>query len=182
MINWLDIVILFLLAYSAVMGWKQGLVRQLVDVAGVIVAYFAALRYSRDFMLLIDGFIPFFRWMPDFLDQPTMFGVTLGDIVLRLIGFFLLYFLVRLLFTMAGGMLHSLFSLPVLSTLNRLSGTVLGITKGLLFGLILVAVGSLLNTPFWDKSMQGSVIATYVMEIWPVVYEQMTHFLLNGAS
>jgi uncharacterized membrane protein required for colicin V production len=182
MMNWLDIALLSLLGLTAAIGWRRGLVLQLFDVASVIVAYVVALRFGRDFVFVLDTYIPVFRWLPRLMDNPTPFGFTLGDVVVRLIGFLLLFFLVRLLFRVVGGMMHSIFSLPVLGTVNALGGMVFGLLKGLLLGLILVAVGQLLETSFWASSLQESSLATFIMEIWPVIYEQMVLFLINGTS
>ncbi|MBS3885768.1 MAG: CvpA family protein [Dethiobacter sp.] len=179
MSNWLDILIIMILLFSAVMGWRRGLVRQFFDVAAVLASYLVALSYGSQFILLLDSYLPIFRWLPDWANNPTPFGFVLGDILLRLFGFALLFFLVRLLFRIMAGMAHSLFSLPVLGTVNALGGFGLGLLKGLLFALILVAVANLIGTPFWEKALQSSFVASHIMEIWPVVYQQMLHFLMR---
>jgi uncharacterized membrane protein required for colicin V production len=180
--NWLDLTLLAFMAVTAAMGWKRGIIRQLFDVAAFAGSYIVALLYSRPFVELLNNYFPLFRWLPDALNQPTLFGVSLGEILIRLAGFLLLYLLVRFTLQLIGGMMHEVFSLPVLGIVNRVCGATLGILKGILLGLILVAVARLLGTPFWVQSLRESVLASYVMEVWPAVYEQMVHFLLITTS
>ncbi|MBS4008919.1 MAG: CvpA family protein [Clostridium sp.] len=177
--NWLDIVIIVILLFSAIMGWRRGLVRQFFDVAAVLAAYFVALRYGSQFIILLDSYLPFFRFLPAWINNPTPFGFVLGDLLLRLLGFALLFFLVRLFFRLLAGMAHSFFSLPVLGTVNALGGLGLGLLKGILFALILVAVVNLIGTPFWEKALQNSLAASHIIDAWPVVYQQMLHFLMR---
>jgi membrane protein required for colicin V production len=182
MMSWLDLLILSLVIFSAVMGWRRGLVRQLFDLVSVIASYIVALRYGTEFILLIDSYIPLFRWLPEWLNDPTPFGFALGDLVLRLLGFFVVYSLVRLLFRAVGELMHGIFSLPVLGTANGFGGMVLGALKGFLLVLLLVAVAQLIGTPFLEKTLRESTAASYIVSIWPVVYEQMVNIFLNEAT
>lgn len=182
MSGWLDLLILSLVAVSAAVGWRRGLVRQFFDVVAVVASYVVALRYGREFILLIDSYVPLFRWLPVWLDYPTPFAFTLGDILLRLFGFFVLYALTRLVFRLLAEFAHSIFSLPLLGTANCLGGLAFGMLKGLLLSLILVAVAQLIGTPFWQRSLRESLAASYIIEIWPVVYQQMVRFLVAEAN
>jgi len=175
--NWLDILIIIMLFFSAIMGWRRGLVRQFFDVVAVFASYLVALRYGNQFIVLLDSYLPVSHWLPAWANNPTQFGFALGDILLRIFGFVLLFFLVRLLFRLVAGMAHSLFSLPVLGTVNALGGLGLGLFKGLLLALLLVAVANLIGTPFLEKALHNSLAASYIMDIWPVAYQQMLHFL-----
>lgn len=176
--NWLDILIVIILLFSAFMGWRRGLVRQFFDVVAVFASYLVALRYGSQFIVLLNSYLPFFHWLPAWLNDPTPFGFVLGEILLRLFGFALLFFLVRMFFRLLAGMAHSIFSLPVLGTVNALGGLGLGLLKGVLLVLIIVAVANLIGTPFWQKALQNSLAASQIMDIWPVVYQQMLHFLV----
>jgi len=179
MINWLDIAILVILFYSAGMGWKRGLVRQFFDVAAVVASYFAALRYGGEFMAFLTGYIPLEQWFPRWFNTVLPAGIFLGDAVIRLVGFVVLFVLVRIVFKAASKVLHGIFSLPLLGTVNGLGGMALGFAKGAILTLILVAVLSLLSTPFWARILEDSVIATSVQYWWPLVYKQMVDILMK---
>ena len=178
--NWLDIVLVAVLFITITSGWRRGLIRQLFDVTTVFASYIVALRYGTPFVLLLDKYVaPLAEWLPTWFSEATPLGFALGEIILRLIGFFILFFLVRLVFRLVGGLLHEIFCLPILGTINGLGGSLLGLIKGLLFMLIIVAVGQLIHTPFWQQSLQQSAIASFVIDILPLVYEQMVRFLFN---
>lgn len=179
MINWLDILFIAILFFSAAMGWRRGLVRQVFDLAAVVAAYVAALRFGSDFVLWLDQYLPLTRWFPTWFDAPVPPGFAVGSVVIRLLGFFLLFVFVRLLCKVAGTLMHGIFSLPVLGTVNCLGGLALGAVKGLLLGLILLGAVMLLSTAFWQQTLAESVVAQTFVPLWPVIYEQMRNFLLQ---
>lgn len=177
--NWLDAALLFLLFFAAVVGYRRGLVRQLFDLAGFFAAYYFALRYAAYITDWLIRYVPFMESLPDYLTDPGPFGFNLGDILLRLISFFLIFMLIRLVLGLVGSFAHQVFSLPLLCTFNALGGSLLGLTKGVLLALILVAVLQLLSTPFWINTLEQSRLAAYVQAVWPVVYRQMIFFLFD---
>lgn len=180
MINWLDAVLAVLVFYSAAAGWRRGLIRQVFDVAGVIAAYFIALRYSGSLLLWLERYIPLNRWLPSWFNAPLPGGLVLGEVMASLAGFVLLFFAVRLLLSVVAGILHGFFSLPLLGSFNGLGGLLLGGLKGLFLALIAVGILSLFGTPFWVHSLEGSVVATSLLYWLPYVYEQLTEVLLKG--
>lgn len=180
MINWLDAALAVLFFYSAVAGWRRGLIRQLFDVAGVIAAYFIALSYSDSLLLRLERYIPLSRWLPSWFAAPLPGGLVLGEILASLVAFILLYFAVRLLLSAAAGILHSFFSLPLLGSFNGLGGLLLGGVKGLFLALVAVGILSLFATPFWRRTLEESAVATAMLQLLPFVYEQLTEVLLKG--
>ncbi|EEG76443.1 CvpA family protein [Dethiobacter alkaliphilus] len=178
--NWLDVLLILLFIFSISMGWRRGLIRQLFDVAAVIAAYAVALFFGREFVLWLNNFIPLAEWFPAWFSETSPLGFAVGEILLRLLGFFILFFAVRLVFRVVGGLLHSIFCLPVLGTINGAGGMLMGMLKGLLLILIIVAAGQLISTPFWQQTMQQSLVASVLLDILPVVYDQMVRFLLGN--
>ena len=182
MINWLDIALIFILILSAAIGWNRGLMRQLFDFLGYFASYIVALRYGNAFVTLLSNYLPQVPWLPAWLSQPTPLGFPVGDILARLFGFFLIFFAVRLLFKIAGGLLHGVFSLPVLGTVNGMGGLLFGFLKGLLLVLILIAAANLISTPYWQRTLIESNLASSVLKVLPVVYRQMMDFLLKDLT
>ena len=182
MINWLDIALIFILILSATIGWSRGLIRQSFDLLAIFASYFVALRYGNDFVTWLSNYLPLVGWLPAWLSQPTLLGFAVGDILARLIGFFLLFFAVRLLFKLVGGLLHGIFSLPVLGTVNGLGGLLFGFLKGFLLVLIFVGAANLISTPYWQRTLTESSVASSILKIVPVVYRQMMEFLLKDLT
>ncbi len=98
---------------------------------------------------------------------------------MRLLGFSIIYFAARLFFGVLSSLLHGIFSLPVLGTVNCFAGMILGTAKGLLLTLIMIAALSFVSVPLLQQAMEESVAATYFNYWWPVVYQQMTDYLLR---
>lgn len=178
MINWLDFVLLAMLFYSVVGGWRRGLIRQLFDIIGILAAYYFALNYSLVFMTWLDQYIPLTRWLPDWFGITLPGGLVLGDVLVRLVGFVLLFMIVRFVVRAAATVLHGIFSLPLLGTINAIGGFALGAVKGVLLVMIMVGLLSLITTPFWMNTLRQSVVAQLVMEWLPVVYEHLRETLL----
>lgn len=179
MINWLDFVLLAILFYSVAGGWRRGLIRQLFDIIGILAAYYFALNYSFIFMAWLERYIPLTRWLPDWFGITLPGGLVLGDVLVRLVGFVLLFIMVRVVVQAAAAVLHGIFSLPLLGTINAMGGLVLGAVKGALLVIILVGLLSLVATPFWINALRQSVVAQLVQEWLPVAYEQLRETLLN---
>jgi len=178
--NWLDLVLAALVFYSAVTGWRRGLIRQFFDVAGIIAAYFIALSYSGSLLLWLERYLPLDRWLPSWFAAPLPGGMALGEVLLSLAGFVLLFLAVRLLLSALAGILHNLFSLPLLGTANGFGGLLLGCLKGVFLALVAVGILSLFTTPFWRRTLEESAVATTLLHWLPYVYEQLTEVLLKG--
>ncbi|MCR3921301.1 MAG: CvpA family protein, partial [Firmicutes bacterium] len=136
--NWLDILLFAIVIFFALVGWQRGLVRQIFDVVGVVASYFVAIRYGNDFILWFTRYAPLTEWFPQLFNNPTPLGFDLGDVIIRLIGFALLFGIVSLLFRITGNIAHSVFSLPVLDIVNGFGGLLLGAIKGILLGFIMI--------------------------------------------
>lgn len=179
MMNWLDLLLLAVVVFFAFAGWQKGLVRQLFDVAGVIASYLVALRYGNEFILWLDSFLPLGLWFNQLLPQMTAQGINLADVIVRIIGFALLFGAVTFIFRFAGNIAHHIFSLPILGLLNGLAGMVLGGIKGILLGIIIVGLMTLVGTPFFVQALSDSSLAATLLSVLSVLYEQMISYILT---
>src|SRR5690554_4848001 len=177
MMNWLDIAIVAVVVFSALIGAQRGFVRQVFDVVGLIASYLVAIRYGNEFVVQISKVIPLTEWFPQWFQQMTLPGFSLGDVILRLLGFLILFGLVRWLFSFAGNIVHGIFSLPLLNWVNGTCGLLLGLLQGVLFSLILVALAKLIGLPFLVKALEESTLAVAISAALPVIYEQMKTLL-----
>lgn len=171
MLNGLDVALLVLCFYLAVSGWRRGLIRQLFDITGIFIAYFVALQYSSVLISKISEIIPLEQWLSNGVGGGVLEGFDLAPVLLRIIGFLLLFALVRLGVQLVAGLFHSVFSLPVLGTVNGFGGLILGGLKGLLFSAVLVGLLSLINTHYWQNLLAGSRVAGAFRFWLPSLYE-----------
>ncbi|NLP36631.1 MAG: CvpA family protein [Firmicutes bacterium] len=180
--NWLDALLVAVVVFFALAGAQKGFVRQLFGVIGTIASYLVAIYYGKEFILQISRFVPLTKWFPQWFEQTTLLGFSLGDVLLRLLGFFLLFSLIRLLFSVTGDTVHALFNLPLLGLVNSIGGMLFGAVQGILIVLILVAAARLTHIPFLIEALGESMIAPRIFAVLPVVYEQMKTLLLTGRS
>ena len=179
MMNWFDFLLLGIVLFFAVVGWQRGLIRQVFDVVGAVASYLIALRCSNQFLSWLNHFFPLTRWFNQLFPAATNWGAALGGVLIRLLSFLLLFAAVSLLFRMVGSAAHSVFTLPVLGFVNGLGGLLLGAVRGPILALILIGVTNLLGTPFIAQAVAESVIATTVLTVLPVIYEQMLMLLFT---
>jgi membrane protein required for colicin V production len=145
--NWLDIVILVVLAVATLSGLIIGLVSAALSLAGIIVGIMLAGRYYLAFSQHL-GFIS-----SENVAQIVAFAIILvGVIIIALV---------------LALVLRWAFSLVRLSWLDHLGGAVFGLAAGLLFCGAVLAI--------WVKfvgigaTVSGSALASFLLEHFPVV-------------
>lgn len=175
--NWLDLLLALLFFYCLFSGWRRGLIRQVFAVAGIIASYLAAIRFSSDFADWLEKILPLSKWLPQQFNSPVLPALSLGDIILYLLCFAIIFGLVSRLFEFAGAAAHEFFSLPVLGWVNGAGGMLLGAIKGAAIILIIVAAARLTGIPFLTAALKDSVLAEAIFLWLPVVYEQMIEVL-----
>jgi membrane protein required for colicin V production len=144
--NWLDILILVTLAASVIGGLATGIVRGVVNLAGLILGIFLAGRYYET------------------LGDKLTF-IHNNDIA-RTVAFIVIVVIIMILAGLIGGLLHKLVSGIMLGWLDHLVGGVLGLLVGAL------AWGALLA--LWVKffsadAVSGSAVAKILLDKFPLV-------------
>ena len=149
--NWLDWVILSVLAYSTYRGFALGFLASAARLAGVILGAAAALSYCRPLAVWLlvsfrlDGIItPFIdNFLARFFSVQTAgansINVVGSDLwarsvslsVLEAVSFFIIVWAFSWAAAIAGSFLTKLAGLALLGPLNRISGLLLGLVRGL---------------------------------------------------
>lgn len=170
---WIDWVMLGILALSVLNGLTRGLVKQALGFAGLFVSLYLADRWapavahwlnsSFDVSTHIRGF--FLPILGDYRLEPT---------VLAVLSYLLVWCLISTAFGILGLFLESVTKLPIISSVNRLGGAILGALKG---GVIVFIIASLLS--FLPASTklgalgQRSYVGAQVRYISPVFYQHL---------
>lgn len=141
--NWLDIVLIIILAASVIAGIIRGFIRQLIGIIAVVAGIVIASRYFRQAGVFYGSFINN-ELLADFLGFITVFFAIVGGGAL------------------IGVLLTKLMKGP-LAVLNRVGGGALGIIKGVLIcGVIVFA---LLNFKVATAAMETSKTAPVCLGI-----------------
>jgi membrane protein required for colicin V production len=145
--NWLDIVILVLIAVPAVAGLKFGIIKILFTVAGIIIGVVLAGQFSDSLAGMLK-----------FIDDPRWAEVA---------AFAFIMIAVLILAGVAAGLLSSILSAILLGWVNRLGGAVLGIVLGGIFcGAILTMWVKYLGI---GNSVEDSVLAGFLLDGFPFI-------------
>ena len=144
--NWLDIVLLVTLVAAAFTGLKQGLIKALLSLAGLIVSVILA---SNFYETLGDslGFIP---------DEKAA----------GIVAYVLILIVVMLIASVLARLLKSIVSIAMLGWVNRLGGAIFGLILGaILWGAILAVWVSFFGTELVTESL----IAGVLLDKFPLV-------------
>ena len=145
--NWLDIVIVVLIAVSVFTGLKSGIIKALFSIAGVIIGVILAGRFS------------------DSLGSSVTIISNPG--VAKVVVFALILIAVLIVATIAAKLVHWALSKILLGWIDHLGGAVLGFFMGFVF------CGALLT--MWIKflgfsaTFEDSILAGVLLNGFPVV-------------
>ena len=127
--NYIDIIILIILAFSVLRGLFRGLIRAVFDIMAFVFAIWLGVLWYRDLSL----------YLTNFMKLP-------GNIIYT-IAFVLIFVGVYLATTFAGGFLHKIVGRGILGPLNLTGGAAIGLAKGILIILVILQIAVLFPLP-----------------------------------
>lgn len=141
----IDFVLGLFLAGLLTRGWLRGMIREILDLAGLVAGLFIALRLSRPF--------------GDFLTDS--FGVT--PEVARVGGGVALFILFGVAMGVAAHYLTRMMSLPGLTLVNRLGGAAVALGWGVAVVVVLANVARAMPLPDgWEQSLEDSTVVSAI--------------------
>ncbi|RJO60470.1 MAG: CvpA family protein [Dehalococcoidia bacterium] len=144
--NWLDILILISLAASVIGGLATGIVRGVVNLAGLILGIFLAGMYYKT----VGG------WL----------GLIHNTDVAKTVAFIAIIVVVMILAGLVGNLLHKLVSGIMLGWLDHLVGGILGLLIGAVsWGALLALWVNFFST----GAVSGSNMARILLDKFPLV-------------
>ena len=124
--NWLDIIIIVVLAGGLASGFKNGFVGEVASLAGLVLGIWGAVKFSWWTADLLEGFGLHFSLMP-------------------LISFIVTFLIITIIMQVIGGIVSNLLKAIALNWVNRIAGIAAGMFKAAVFLsvvlLVLDAVG-----------------------------------------
>ncbi|MCZ8516366.1 CvpA family protein [Paenibacillus filicis] len=167
--NGLDWAVLVIAAAGTVLGYSRGFVGQLISFVGLFIAYLAAFAFYdklaplvRD-TLALSGYETYQKY--EFLTK----GLHLDTYVYNGLAFAILFFGVKLAFSVAGRLLNWLASVPGLKLINQWSGALLGFVEASLLIVVAVYVMTVVPNDTAQRLLKQSVTAPYLLEHTPLV-------------
>lgn len=137
----LDFLLGILIAGMLVRGWLRGLVREVLDLVGLVLGLWVAFKLSAPFGEFLTG----------------RFGVS--PEVAAVAGGFTLFLLFGVALSIGARMLSGVMKLPGLNLVNRIGGAVVAFLWAVLLILVLVNVARALPIPdSWDQAIDDSTV------------------------
>lgn len=147
-----DYAILFVLLASGLIGVLRGLVREVLSLAGWILAFWVAYTYC--------GVAA--SWMPE--------GLPGGAFVHTVAGFVLLFVLTVIGTALVGTLLAQVLTSTGLKPADRGLGFIFGVLRGIVLVLFIVTLGGLTKLPeepFWRDALMRPYVAEIMRFVQP---------------
>lgn len=188
----IDIILVTVIWITATVGYKKGLIKTLYGLAAFVFAavftaifhekvsqYFMSLEFVKNLVTKINekltdtivsttefsSFMP--NWMGETVESAIQSaGVTVAskimEIIIIILTVLLTFFLAKLILGLIVGILDALMKLPILDTLNRTGGMLVGIVKGVLIILICFGIVSMFVTADKYHYIHNEINNTYI--------------------
>lgn len=164
--NLLDIIIVLVLAMSAIIGFKRGAIKEIVSLVGIIIVFVVAFSLKGVIGNVLCKWLPFFNFAGNFE------GVTVLNILLyQLLAFLIIYsllFSVYMIVLKISGVVQKLVHMTVILWLpSKLIGAVVAFVTGyvMVFVVLLALLIPLKNTDFFLESK----FANYIVYDTPIL-------------
>lgn len=154
--NWIDPVILILLALAIGIGFKKGLMQEIVGIIALVAAFFFALALHKVAASILAKVFPN---IPKYI-TPTA-------------GFVAMFLLVFLAITIIGWLLAKIIKATPLDFADKIGGMIIGLFKGALIISILLLLLALLPLPKEvNTKLDRSTMIRIIRKVAPLVYEK----------
>ena len=151
--TWLDYAVLGVIGVSVLWGAWRGLVREVISIAGWILAFVAANLLATSLA----------RILPQAIPRPEL---------RLLVAYMTLFIAVLVIATLSGMLLSKLAKAAGLAGLDRLLGSFFGLARGLLIVVAFALVAGLTPIPgkaFWKNSVSAVPMARAALSLRPLL-------------
>nr|WP_268251804.1 CvpA family protein [Alicyclobacillus mali (ex Roth et al. 2021)] len=149
----MDLALVAVLLLGAVNGYRLGFVRQIMRLFGGVIAYLVS-YWARPY---VAPAIERLGLPHGGSSTSSLTSFVLGNLS-GAISFALVFVVVFLMIRYAAGLVDALFSLPVLSGLNRMAGLIAGLLLAAVFVYVIALVLPFVKTPAVERQVARSAI------------------------
>ncbi|MCS1351551.1 CvpA family protein [Mechercharimyces sp. CAU 1602] len=162
--NVLDGLIICFIGIRLLRGYRLGFVLQVASMINMMIAVLFAYSFKDDFVPILKRIFS----LPQAIDSKGLSGfIPVEDVVYHLLAFFFLYVMMKVMLSLVTSAINRLTQLPVLSTLNGLSGLALASLQAVFILLIGLNLFSVLPHDEVQVWLHQSVLAPYFLQWGP---------------
>ena len=139
----IDIVIILLLIMFGVVGWKQGIIKEAVQLIGMIIILVIAFMFKGELGNIFCKWLPFFNFNGSPIEGMTTLNILLYQVLGFVIIFTVLYAIYTIILKLSGVFQKILDWTIILLIPSKIGGLIIGLLEGyiLLFVLLLIITG-----------------------------------------
>lgn len=152
-----DYALLFVLGCSVIIGTTRGFIKELISLAGWVVAFIVANMYGKTLAPMLPAALP-------------------GETLRLIVAFIVLFIIARIAMMLFAKVLDALISAGGLSGLNRSLGSLFGLLRGILLSLVLVllcGMTSIPQQPFWKNAKLSPYAEQAARMVLPLLPESI---------
>ncbi|WP_430784914.1 CvpA family protein [Virgibacillus flavescens] len=168
-----DIILLLLLLFGFFVGLKRGFILQLFHLIGFIAAFIVAALYYDQLAERLALWIPYPE-LPDSSEWAAFLdNLPLENAFYNAISFAIIFFAVKIVLQIIASMLDFVAELPVLHSVNKLLGGILGFVEIYLIIFIILYILALTPLSSIQSWVNDSGIAMLIVEHTPMFSEKL---------
>lgn len=164
--NVVDIIILILLAFGALIGFKRGFTRQLVSLVGIFVILILSFLLKNPISVFLYNNLPFFNFGGIFKDI-TVLNILVYEVIAFFIVFFVLTLIFKILTKITKVFEKILTATIILGIPSKILGAILGVIQNLIYVFIILYI---LSLPIYDLSIvRNSKVSNFILDETPIL-------------
>ena len=158
----IDIVIILLLIMFGVVGWKQGIIKEAVQLVGMIIILVIAFMFKGELGNIFCKWLPFFNFNGSPIEGMTTLNILLYQVLGFVIIFTVLYAIYTIILKLSGVFQKILDWTIILLIPSKIGGLIIGLLEGyiLLFVLLLIITG--LPASYTSNFTNSNLVQTIV--------------------
>ncbi|ANE46170.1 hypothetical protein SY83_07685 [Paenibacillus swuensis] len=171
--NTLDYILISIGLIGSFIGYRRGLLIQLVSILGFFAAYVAAFVFYDDVSPWLQNVFPV-EALPSYQNMEfALKGLKLERYLYNTVAFALLFFTVKIALTFAGRTLNLITKVPGLNAVNQWSGAMLAILEVILLAIIAVNVMKMLPSESVNRLLEQSRTAQWLFDTTPILADKL---------
>ncbi|WP_280769852.1 CvpA family protein [Salipaludibacillus daqingensis] len=176
----LSLILFLILMVSFFVGFRRGLILQVVHLIGLFVAFAVAYLYYQEVAQYIRLWIPFPQLSTESGLSLLVDSFNLEAVYYNGIAFAALFFLTKIIMQIIGSLFDFLAHLPILHFLNGWLGGILGFLEGLVMLTVLLHLAALIQLDVVQATLQASSFAQMIFEYTPIISNELKELWSEG--
>lgn len=164
-----SLIILIVLIFGILMGIRRGFVLQLIHLVGFIVAIIVARLYYEKLAGHLSLWIPYPELSNDSTWALFLNSMPLENAFYNAIAFVSIFIATRIVLQIIGYMLDFVARFPILRTVNKLLGAILGFFEMYILTFIVLFILALLPVTVVQEKLASSFLAKLIVKHTPIL-------------